>query len=1009
MKQRIKSFPEFLTDRFQPCILCSFSDSVLSQIPDIMTRITSAWNVILQETHSNVRLIFPKFKVDINMAISDIINMRNTQSNTKPYYFLSQEPVTEKQGELPTMTILRQRLFESDFMPFHLYCDIPISILLFTVGLENPFPSKSYFPQWIQSKISQIKPYIIKLPISDLTSALHTFYNKNFLPKLLQSEKNVIQERQQVKSQTLFSISKDPSNKVIAVKYFADLKMQQKRYEEAISDYHKLFDTPLSQQANFLIILCLIMANKKKRINFAQINQIFPEKNEIELFAIHMMRFYLQRSIPVMKEILPFGKCYIILSSFLYEQYAYLCPPHERAFRLSLAARSFAATNSTEFQVRCLYNAWGLVHPYHFNLIGQKLIESALRVYQGEFVSRIVELPLSSSQIFQPQVLQMRLAMILDSLKQEENEHIQLQKSSSSNLTNFKVIPSISKNDNLTNATNNDDDEVNQVEIESGALSQSNESNVSDKGTINEDGALVYVPPKCLPYQTLRDHLIHCGFVNSRVIKLKSNGFPCSPPNGFQGLWPQTAQALFGSFDRKRFFGNNIFTQMECAIEESTTLEIFFHNKCPNFQFSNITLRTTGTAAIDIIPEIQIKKNQRTINCQFIAHTKGTVEITGIEFEWRSSNRESYFDQKSLKYQRRKTTQHLLSRDDDIPRTKSSSKFKEYHVIKFVTIFPGSPLIFNVFDVCPKIDISIEGGKSNIFVNEIVPITIKIKNGPIKLKYLAMMALGNSNYVVLEPQNEELQGQRFLKALDSNEELVVRLAVCGKIVGNNSLHLIFPYWSFDPPCRYSSCNFDFIVHPSVEIPLFMQNETVAGQCPNDFTAFGFTSQLLNPRLFITKLEGRNCQMSLIHAISNGQPSFNYELPDYCLPFIEDKNDCIVFWYKSESSFVFHTLELTDIVVSVLIKEDNSSKGLYTVIIKNISKKKIQDVRISFVEIEEKISYIFSGPAIKNIGTLDIEEVYEYKVRIQLLFDEASPVIMISGENFANAHCIVIKS
>lgn len=1002
MKQKIQKFPQFLADRFQPCILCSFSDEVSKIVPDIMDKISSAWDQVNIENNSKVRMIFPKCKVDINLAISEIINMRYTQPDTEPYFFLNKEPILEEQNELLTMTILRQRLFESDFMPYYLYCDIPISILLFTVKNEKPFPSKSYFPDWISSTISSIRPDIIKLPIDDFKSCLRDYFNKKYIPSLMKSEQYVVHDRQSVKKDNYFSIRNEPSSKMIAVKYFADLKMQQKQYAEAITEYKRLFETPLGQQCRFLVILCSIMKGDKKLIDVNAIDQALPDNNLIEKFAIHMTKLYIERSIPIMKQILPFGKFFIVLNPFLFEQYAYLLSIRKRSFMLYYASRGFSSINSPESEVRCLYNSWGIVHPHNFNLVAQTLIEKALEKYLGEHVSRLIELSLSCREIDHPQIIQQKLSLIFDEKRKKEKKR--------------NLIAKSEQTDKPENQPNKNKD-------------------------VNAP-PLIFVPPESFPYRNLGDMPIHCGFVDSRIIKLEPNGFPCAPPENFCGYWPKAAQQMFGSFDRKRFFSSNIFNIIECATDEVITIQVFFYNRCPSFALTNARLRSSGTAQVEIFPELPGEENSHFLNAKFIARTKGTLEISGMEFEYLSG-----------------PSNNSQQNEEFVP-------YEERGVVKFVKIFPGSSLSFTVYDKCPRISLYVEGGKDDIFVDEIVPLTIKIKNGPIKLKYLALMAVGNAYYNVLSPQTEELSGQRFIKALEPFEEFVVRVAVCGKVVGLNQLMLLFPFWSFEPPCRYNYCNFTFNVHHAPEIPLFMQNEEVVGQCPNGYKAFGFTANSFDARLFITKLEGRNCHMSLIRSLNpptkimfnknnsyytilnnnensnendkdnnindsenniendsknkvedesikvlNVQnPEFYYELPDFCQSFIEDKKG-ILFWYKTDKSYVFASLDLNDAYVSLIIEnveENQDQYDLFKLTLKNISKKKIKDTRVSFVEMQDDISYLYSGISVKSIGVLEVGQSYEYYFRMKLLFNEASPIVMISGENFAIVHPIVIR-
>ena len=868
MKHHIQNFPAFLNERFQPCVLCSYSYNAELQDPNIMQHIQDSWDKLMKELKLSVRLIFPKVRIDINVATSELFNFRNFGPKTKPYFFLENPPKTEYKTELPTMTILRQRLFESNFMPFHCFCDMPIAILLFYVKNENTPFSISHFPEWIQPYISSIKPDVIRVPVSDYYEFIKRFYTSRFLPKLNQRVEKIEKDYLNVKNQTfLISIRSIPSKSMISMKYFADLKMQQNQYKKAIQIYSKLFDTPLGQQSKIMSVLCNIAQGIRNSGDLILLDDAIPENNIIEQFALKMVKFFISKTIPIMKSILPYGQTFIILNPFLFEQYAYLCSKRKRSYLLFYASLGFHKIENNELEVKCLYNSWGIVNSHNFNLISQKLMKNAVKSYDGDDPVKIFSIPITCKEIVYPKIFQEKI----------------------SSITVKRPIP--------------------------------------------------------------------CGFVDARVVKLKSNGFPCAPPEGFSGYWPKTAQQLFGAFDHKRFFKYNIFDIVECATNEVITIKIFFNNRCDFFRFTNLRLKINSDIPVETFPELP---DGHLLDINFMVKSEGTIEVCGIEFEWEN--------------------------------------------IKFEKIFPSLPIKFTVFDQCPRIDLQVEGGKKDIFIGEIVPITIHIKNGNMKLKYLAMKVISNANYNVLYPLTEELLGQRFLKALEPEEEFTVRLSICGTFAGTCKLLLIFPFWSFQPPCRYNYHFFEFNVTKAPEIPLFSQDEYVVGQCPNDFTAFGFTSPYFDASKYITKLKERKCHMSLISFHNQNSPQkYKYELPDYCLPFIQDINK-ILFWYKSPKSMVFSVLEESPSIIASIEDKEND---FYQMTIKNICNKKINDVKVLFVEKQEEISYLFSGPNIKYIGSLEPNQSYQYRFFLKLLYDEALPIIMISGDFFSITHPLVL--
>ena len=453
---------------------------------------------------------------------------------------------------------------------------------------------------------------------------------------------------------------------------------------------------------------------------------------------------------------------------------------------------------------------------------------------------------------------------------------------------------------------------------------------------------------------------ISCGFADVRVAKSRAIGFPCCEPDGVVSneMWPRLAQQLFGAFDRDKFFNYNVFKLLECAVGEEVPLTVFLKSRCSMFPFSNLSLLIDPKTKCSVqSTEIEYPTNEK-IELSFTPLEPGQVEILGVQFDWLTMHCHCFFD---------------------------------------------NPIVFTCYDDSPMIEVNVDLPKTDLVNGEIVEIDIQIKNGQFPLKYLAMMTLGTVRFEVLEPTNEEVLGQRFLKRLESGEVFRIRVAVCGIYDPKKStqtLTFIFPFWTHHPPARYKSCSLVFNVKPALEFPLFCCDSEVVAQPPLGCTALGFTSTRFEPERHVTSFVPDKCQLCLIAHSSSCQ---SYEIPDFCRPFVAD-NDTLLFWYKTDKSVVFSSTPDSDNLLSASISCTGPDK--YTITVRNITSRTIKDINVSVIEASERITFILSGATVKLIDALAPGEAYSYSFGLIPLTDIAKPVIMLTGDNIAMIHPVV---
>ena len=869
-------FPDFLCNRFAPCVLCVCSEEMMAQNPKLQETIVSEWNRLTSDRAKVIRLVFAHRIPNMNTIFEELLDMRKVYSNTQPFFFLNSEPRPFRNTELLSLQLLRQRLFEIVFMPDYCFPDVPVAVIHFIRDHENAMRGVPDFPKWVAKRISEIRPFVVR-ERQDVCESLGRFFDEVVMAGLETSVKKLREDFDRVQKSWSRPTRAGavPSEAEIICKFYADSLFQRREFEGARQVYEQLFEGSIARDARIMCALAMIAGGGSESVIVECLTAgLKGNKNIIQVLALLLARFKVKRNFQNWKKVQKVTSHFPILIPFIFEQKCFILQERHAALSFFAAAAKYEGLECKEYATRCLWRAWCSSRRSGFDLLNQILVEDIAKKSNGINMDRVIEEMLTHSRnIYHPDVL---------------GEHI------------MKVTKTTS---------------------------------------------------------------IPCGFVDVKVLKCKSYGFPCCAPDGVVSseTWPRMAQQMFGAFDREKFFNYDVFKRLECAVGEELPLTVFIKSRCPMFPFSNLSLMIDPQSKCNVSStEIEYPTTSRT-NLSFTPQEAGKLEVLGIQFDWLTLRCHCLFDK---------------------------------------------PITFTCYADSPMISVDADVPKTALVDGEIIEINIVIKNGSIPLKCLAMMTQGTVQFNVLEPMNEELLGQRFLKPLAEHEEFRVRLAVCGiyqSHLETQSLNIMFPFWTHNPPARYKCVSLTFHVRPAVEFPLFYCDSEVVAQPPYGSTALGFTSKHFCPEIYMTSLTDEKCQLCLISHTSSF-PAF--VIPDFCQPFVADRDE-LLFWYKTDKSVLFTPTPGIDALVTVSIS--CASPNNYCLTLRNISTRRVRDIKISLVESQDVITFILSGTGVKVIDALDPGETYSYRFGLVPLTPVAKPILMLTGENFAMTHEISFQA
>ncbi|EAX92865.1 hypothetical protein TVAG_321790 [Trichomonas vaginalis G3] len=172
-KIEVEPLPSFIMQRLTHVVYCNISTELVRAQPRCFSRIRRAWKKITKENNLNIRIYFPAISFNsksINSYLSSSKLIFN--SREKGFYFDAKDTNTQPNRELQTTQYLRQVMYETDFLQTGNFFDLPISVMFFSLGTEQPVTRK--FPMWAQYTIDQ-------------ASGIHAIYEEAKLEEILQA------------------------------------------------------------------------------------------------------------------------------------------------------------------------------------------------------------------------------------------------------------------------------------------------------------------------------------------------------------------------------------------------------------------------------------------------------------------------------------------------------------------------------------------------------------------------------------------------------------------------------------------------------------------------------------------------------------------------------------------------------------------------------------------------------------------------------------------------------
>ncbi|EAY03644.1 hypothetical protein TVAG_161830 [Trichomonas vaginalis G3] len=257
----MNSFVEFLQHRFSPCVYIFASEEAKKAFPDYKSLIRCAFEAAIENNGIKFRIIFPDelYKEDILFE-----SMKKLKRTTATF----PDP-TQKRYEFSTISSLRKKLIKYDFLSYHNFCDIPVGTLAVMSGQELPAIPIASFPKWARGFIQDTKANIIKLPANDpiasMTKWVQIVLNKKYENIVATTQANYAKSWSDLK-QTFLSLLDQYTGiqtKLIELKYYADIKLQQKQYKEASNAYSLLISNTksdlLAAESQFMLSICDIL------------------------------------------------------------------------------------------------------------------------------------------------------------------------------------------------------------------------------------------------------------------------------------------------------------------------------------------------------------------------------------------------------------------------------------------------------------------------------------------------------------------------------------------------------------------------------------------------------------------------------------------------------------------------------------------------------------------------------------------------------------------------------
>ena len=439
-----------------------------------------------------------------------------------------------------------------------------------------------------------------------------------------------------------------------------------------------------------------------------------------------------------------------------------------------------------------------------------------------------------------------------------------------------------------------------------------------------------------------------CGFVRPLVTAKQATGFSSAIPEGFRGSWPERAKSVFAAYSGFNQF--QVKKKIDCCVGEKVSVIVCLRCSCREYELSDIEL-VASKGEIETTKASVSPRDQKFVELSFVPKSEGTIEISGIEFKWCDTLLEAHFTHEPLQ---------LFA-------------YTECPLLKLEK---------------PALDLD------GIRAGDIFQIKLHIKNAGKQLKHLSFHTYGDASMKLIEPCENDFTGFRFLRALKEEEEYDVRVAIQAT-EGKHDFGVLLPYWTKEGPPRYEHFYISFDALPFKELPIDQRQCRIKFMC-NPYVPLGFTSPSFNC-ISHTKIDESDNTATFYHVASENTETEPFVAPDFCTSF---GCDGIRIWARKGNIYTSQKLGDFEAPVVLLIKHVGLDK--YIAAVTNIGTQTIHTARFSFLEPDEKVTFIISGIELRIIDEIKPGETSSFSFSL-VFFDahnvKRPPKIMIAAEEF----------
>lgn len=481
------------------------------------------------------RLVFPslvisdkKFRADIKKTYAIFHEEKN-----KGFYFSPKPFSSTITRELPTITFIRQNLFQFDHLSIGNFVDIPISVLYFSLNDELPGIPEVAKPSWAPKMYESVRMNIVKYDRHNLVPILTDFLRHILIPRF----NDMIRQRQEKFNQEVVPVvTKYKFTPEIGthLKLMGDIKMMNGSTQEARSLYSLLLNNfPMGIKSSYPSVIlaqvaCEIMLGDCTENTIELVLKALPYVETIQLKLLFVLVHYwisfkIGSANPEL--VIKFlqnsdsSSFFKIVEPFLQEQLALFHPVHHIPLELWKVKHLFDREEMKEHSLRILFNIFLLLKGSQCNETQSYILETIVTTLIHEAT-------------FMKQPKKDEKWLLADALG-----YLMIYRS----LTRGPLIATYL------------------------ALS-------------NPD----------IPYQS--------GFIKCTTINYSMSYSLIEGPADFTGNWPYIAQKLFGSYIGDQFYSHSALRTNYVAIGDKIIFKVRVVSLSQYFAIGNVNLKIEGNA-----------------------------------------------------------------------------------------------------------------------------------------------------------------------------------------------------------------------------------------------------------------------------------------------------------------------------------------------------------------------------------------------------------------------------